>query len=181
MTQAIVNKIASKIKTALPSTDEYLSDIIDEVISQNIQLIHQDWVNAEGTDSMNRYELVDELKDLLTKEFNNELKINDHIRLLAFKEIFNYDLEYSVEGTWDVFAPDRISYDVDCEDREEALAIMNGDKELEEPDYSYIREHIYDFELEGLTHKQLHMFVENVALKSDTAPRCSSKSEVVIA
>lgn len=181
MTQAIVNKIASKIKTALPSTDEYLSDIIDEVISQNIQLMHQDWVNAEGTDSVSRWELTTELRDLLHKEFNNELKINDHIRLLAFKEVFNYDVEYSVSGNWGVYTPDSVTYDVECEDREEALAIMKGEKDLEEPDYSYIRENILDFEIEGINHKQLQIFLDNVALKSDSAPRFSSKSEVAIA
>ena len=174
MTQAIVSKLSNKLKIALPTSDEYLSDVIDEVISQNIQLIHNDW----GNDT-NRWELTTEFRDLLQKEFRNELKINDHIRLIAFKEVFNYEVEYSVEGTWDVaLVGDRVSYEVECEDREEALAIMNGEKDLEEPDYSYIRENADDFELDGLNYKQLHIFLENIALKSDSASRFSSKLEV---
>ena len=174
MTQAIVSKLSNKLKIALPTSDEYLSDVIDEVISQNIQLIHNDW----GNDT-NRWELTTEFRDLLQKEFRNELKINDHIRLIAFKEVFDYEVEYSVEGTWDVaLVGDRVSYEVECEDREEALAIMNGEKDLEEPDYSYIRENADDFELDGLNYKQLHIFLENIALKSDSASRFSSKLEV---
>ena len=175
MTQAIVSKLSNRLKIALPTSDEYLSDVIDEVISQNIQLIHNDWSNDTS-----RWELTTELRGLLQKECRNELKINDHIRLIAFKEVFNYEVEYSVEGTWDVaLVGDRVSYEVECEDREEALAIMNGEKDLEEPDYSYIRENADDFELDGLNYKQLHIFLENIALKSDSASRFSSKLEVV--
>ena len=174
MTQAIVSKLSNKLTIALPTSEEYLSDVIDEVISQNIQLIHNDWRN-----DTNLWELKREFRGLLEKEFRNELKINDHIRLIAFKEVFDYEVEYSVEGNWDVtLIGDRVSYEVECEDREEALAIMNGEKDLEEPDYSYIRENADDFELDGLNYKQLHIFLENIALKSDSASRFSSKLEV---
>ena len=176
MTQAIVSKLSNKLKIALPTSDEYLSDVIDEVISQNIQLIHNDWRN--DTDN-NRWELTREFRGLLQKEIRNELKINDHIRLIAFKEVFNYEIEYSVEGNWSLMAPESVTYEVICEDREEALAIMKGEKDLEEPDYSYIRQNADDFELDGLNYKQLHIFLENIALKSDSASRFSSKLEVV--
>ena len=67
----------------------------------------------------------------------------------------------------------------ECEDREEALAIMNGEKDLEEPDYSYIREDTDDFELDGPDYKQLHIFLENIALKKSNSTSLSSKLEVV--
>jgi len=79
---------------------------------------------------------------------------------------------------WRITAPDSVTYEVECEDREEALAIMKGEKDLEEPDYSFIRENADDFDLEDLYYKQLNIFVGNIALKSNSAPRFSSKLEV---
>ncbi len=73
----------------------------------------------------------------LTEE-QDKLKEKDNEIISAYKNLFDWDEGYSIEGEWS-FEPDDYLYQTQsCDSAEEAYQILIGEKSLEEPDpYSY--------------------------------------------
>jgi len=100
---------------------------------------------------------------LLSKEsdlwFHEDTK---HLTLQEFQDNFEWDESYSVEAEWETEILNNYDQELGCSSKEEALAYVRGEKELEEPDLS-------DFYPEyGLTGHQscsLVIEVKNLRLK----------------
>lgn len=107
--------------------------------------------------------LTNKLFRLLNKEsdffpFHDYTK---HLTLQEFQDNFEWDESYSVKASWEVVVSDH-TQTFECSSKEEALALVNGQKELEEPDMS---DFYPEWDLAGDDHCSLVIEVENLRLK----------------
>lgn len=107
--------------------------------------------------------LTQKLGRLLNKEldFWGSADETKHLTLQEFLDNFEWDESYSVEGTWKVVVSD-YTQTFECFSKEEALAYVRGEKELEEPDMSNFYP---EWDLSGDDHCSLVIEVENLRLK----------------
>ena len=74
------------------------------------------------------------LTQTLGRLLSNESVVS-HLTLQEFQDNFEWDESYSVKASWEVFVPDH-TQTFECSSKEEALAYVRGEKEVEEPEVS---------------------------------------------
>ena len=72
------------------------------------------------------------LTQALGRLLSNESVVS-HLTLQEFQDNFEWDESYSVKASWEVFVPDH-TQTFECSSKEEALAYVRGEKEVEEPE-----------------------------------------------
>ena len=84
------------------------------------------------------------------------------LTLQEFQDNFEWDESYSVEAEWETEILNTYEQEVECSSKEEALAYVRGEKELEEPDLS---EYDPEYGLTGGFGCSLVIEVKNLRLK----------------
>jgi len=84
-----------------------------------------------------------------------------HLTLQEFQDNFEWDESYSVKASWELEISD-YTQTFECPTKEDALAWVNGENELEDPDVSL---YDLDWELTGDDHCSLVIEVKNLRLK----------------
>ena len=86
----------------------------------------------------------------------------NHLTLQEFKDNFEWDESYSVEAEWETEILNTHDQTYECSSKEEALAYVRGEKELEEPDLS---DYCPEYGLTGGCGCSLLIEVKNLRLK----------------
>lgn len=85
-----------------------------------------------------------------------------HLTLQEFQSNFEWDESYSVEAEWETEILNNYDQELGCSSKEEALAYVRGEKELEEPDLS---DYYPEYGLTGHQSCSLVIEVKNLRLK----------------
>ena len=94
------------------------------------------WERHDYQDEKNAYnhgEMTSELSNLLTCEAEETLDDEQRTKLDAYRKYFKFKVDYSITTWWDVEV-NSLESNYECEDAEEAKAILKGEKDVEQPD-----------------------------------------------
>ena len=94
------------------------------------------WERHDYQDEKNAYnqgEMNGELSNLLTCEAEETLDDEQRTKLDAYRRYFKFKADYSITTWWDVEV-NTCESTHECDDLEEAKAILKGEKDVEQPD-----------------------------------------------
>ena len=110
------------------------------------------------------------LGDRVDKQKEDTQKMN------TYRSVFSWKEKYSVEYTYGIVANDYYRKNIKCEDIEDALSQINGDKTPEEAEVGnfYFDEMDYEsgFEINDEEDRELEMSIQDLSLKQPISKRC---------
>ncbi len=109
------------------------------------------------------------LGDRVDKQKEDTQKMN------TYRSVFSWKEKYSVEYTYGIVANDYYRKNIKCEDIEDALSQINGDKTPEEAEVGnfYFDEMDYEsgFEIDDEADRELEMSIQDLSLKQPISKR----------
>lgn len=109
------------------------------------------------------------LGDRVDKQKEDTQKMN------TYRSVFSWKEKYSVEYTYSIVANDYYRKNIKCEDIEDALSQINGDKTPEEAEVGnfYFDEMDYEsgFEIDDEADRELEMSIQDLSLKQPISKR----------
>ena len=109
------------------------------------------------------------LGDRVDKQKEDTQKMN------TYRSVFSWKENYSVEYTYGIVANDYYRKNIKCEDIEDALSQINGDKTPEEAEVGnfYFDEMDYEsgFEIDDEADRELEMSIQDLSLKQPISKR----------